>query len=106
MSSCGKGNTLLLLGEATVNQREEGSLEQADVFSASQSFGMDGCGGEQPELFIRVCLNKSVSAQIWKKSVLWRRSCFRSDGSNQTLKTSVRMGQALIGLAAALEMGG
>lgn len=66
MSSCGKGNTLLLPGEVTVNQREEGSLEQADVFSASQSFGMDGCGGEQPELFIRVCWSKCVRARIWK----------------------------------------
>lgn len=80
-------------------------MEQADVFSASQPFAMDGCGGEQPELFITVCLSKSVSARIWK-SLLRRRSCVCSDCSNQTLKTSVRMGQALIGLAAALEMGG
>lgn len=41
-------------------------MEQADVFSASQSFAMDGCGGEQPELFIRVCLSTSVGGRTWK----------------------------------------
>lgn len=60
VSSCGKGNTLHLLGEVSVNQREQGSLQQADVFSASQPFSMDGCGGRQPELFIRVCWSKCV----------------------------------------------
>lgn len=66
VSSCGKGNTLLLLREATVNQREEGSLEQADVFSASQSFGMDGCGGGTARI-IWVCLNKSVRSNLEKE---------------------------------------
>lgn len=36
------------------------------MFSASQSSATDGCGGEQPQLFITVCLSKSVSGRIWR----------------------------------------
>lgn len=73
------------------------------MFSASQSLGKDGCGGGQPELFISVCWSKCVEWNL-ETAVLWR-SGFCSERSEHTLNSTVRTGQALIGLAAALEMG-